>query len=198
MIRKITAAHQNFIIDGAFNNNTDITLTNGDLGITADTFSNNSDSDIKATDLSIIVNNTFFNTNSSTITGNSIYIDAGGYVSNIANSEIKANDLTIITAGNLFNVANDANATDDDKGGKIDVSTNLTIEAAGFSNVSNHGIEGEIDAGTLNLSLAGNINYANDFVNHGTISANNQFFTARNGNFTNTTNILTQQERILE
>ena len=96
--------------------------------------------------------------------------------------------MTIIAAGDFNNVA--ADATVGDFGGRIDVSSNLTIEAAGFSNVSNnHNIKGVIDAGTLNLSLAGNINYANDFVNHGTISANNQFFTARNGNFTNTTNI---------
>ena len=119
---------------------------------------------------------------------NNVYIDAGGSVSNIRNSRIKANNLTIIAAGDFNNVA--ADATVGDIGGLIDVSTNFTIEADDFSNVSNnHNIVGVIDVGTLNLSLAGNINYADDIKNHGTISANNQFFTSRNGNFTNTTNI---------
>ena len=67
----ITATNQNFIVDGAFNsNNTNITLTNGDLGITADTFTN-STSDIEANNLSIVVNNGDFN-NNSTITANSL------------------------------------------------------------------------------------------------------------------------------
>ena len=149
---------------GAFNsNNTDIILANGDLGITADTFTN-STSDIEANNLSIVVNNGDFNNNST----------------------ITANNLTIIAAGDFNNVA--ADATVGDFGGTITTISNLTIEAADFSNVSNnrHNIEGVINAGTLNLSLAGNINYANDIVG---ITANNQSFTARNGNFTNTTEI---------
>ena len=160
----ITATNQNFIVGGAFNsNNTDIILANGDLGITADTFTN-STSDIEANNLSIVVNNGDFNNNST----------------------ITANNLTIIAAGDFNNVA--ADATVGDFGGTITTISNLTIEAADFSNVSNnrHNIEGVINAGTLNLSLAGNINYANDIVG---ITANNQSFTARNGNFTNTTEI---------
>ena len=167
----ITATNQNFIVGGAFNsNNTNITLTNGDLGITADTFTN-STSDIEANNLSIVVNNGDFN-NNSTITANSLNLDG-------------INLSIVVNNGDFNNVA--ADATVGDIGGTITTISNLTIEADGFSNVSNeHGIEGVINAGTLNLSLAGNINYANDIVG---ITANNQFFTARNGNFTNTTNI---------
>ena len=167
----ITATNQNFIVDGAFNsNNTNITLTNGDLGITADTFTN-STSDIEANNLSIVVNNGDFN-NNSTITANSLNLDG-------------INLSIVVNNGDFNNVA--ADATVGDIGGTITTISNLTIEADGFSNVSNeHGIEGVINAGTLNLSLAGNINYANDIVG---ITANNQFFTARNGNFTNTTTI---------
>ena len=39
------------------------------------------------------------------------------------------------------------------------------------------------------LSVEGDFDYANDYLNNGNIDANNQYFTIRNGNFTNSTSI---------
>ena len=50
-------------------------------------------------------------------------------------------------------------------------------------------IDGNISAETLAISVAGDFDYSSDFLNAGTITADNLNFTARNGVFTNDTTI---------
>ena len=46
--------------------------------------------------------------------------------------------------------------------------------------------DGTITADTFALSVEGDFDYASDFLGNGNIEANNQYFTIRNGDFTNT------------
>ena len=48
---------------------------------------------------------------------------------------------------------------------------------------------GDISADTLSLSVAGDFDYSSDFQNNGNINVTNQYFTIRNGDFTNNTTI---------
>ena len=62
------------------------------------------------------------------------------------------------------------------------VAETVSIEAFSFANA------GSITADSLALSVAGDFDYSSDFQNNGNI-ANNQYFTIRNGDFTNNTTI---------
>ena len=57
------------------------------------------------------------------------------------------------------------------------------VTANGFIN------NGSITADTFSLSVAGDFDYTSDFLDNGNIYANNQYFTIRNGDFTNNTSI---------
>ena len=63
------------------------------------------------------------------------------------------------------------------------VAETVSIEAFSFANA------GSITADSLALSVAGDFDYSSDFQNNGNIDANNQYFTIRNGDFTNNTTI---------
>ena len=69
------------------------------------------------------------------------------------------------------------------------VRNDLTISANSFGNNHTRG-DGNIIANTLTLSLIGDFDYASDFLGNGNIEATNQNFIARDGNFTNTANIV--------
>ena len=49
---------------------------------------------------------------------------------------------------------------------------------------------GNIVADTLTISVAGDFDYSSDFQNNGKIITINQYFTIRNGDFSNTTSIV--------
>ena len=63
------------------------------------------------------------------------------------------------------------------------VSGNAGITTNNFTN------DGNISADTLAISVAGDFDYSSDFLNNGTITADNLNFTLRNGAFTNDTTI---------
>ena len=108
-------------------------------------------------------NSNFTNNNSSTIRGNStIEIEAASYVQNTNASTIRTNSLAIVT-GSFNNISSNPSATNP---------------------------AGNVITDSFALSVAGDFNYLDDYLNNGNIShANDQYFTARNGDFTNTTNI---------
>ena len=58
-----------------------------------------------------------------------------------------------------------------------------------FVTTNNFTNYGDITADTLNLSVAGDFDYGSDFLGNGNIEATNQYFTIRNGDFSNNTNI---------
>ena len=68
-------------------------------------------------------------------------------------------------------------------------SDSLVVEGISFITVNSFLNNGEITADTLNLSVAGDFDYASDYLNNGNIAATHQNFTARDGDFTNNTSI---------
>ena len=64
-------------------------------------------------------------------------------------------------------------------------SANDSLTVAGDANITtnNFANAGNITADTLNLSLAGDFDYATDFLDTGTTTAENLNFTARDGVF---------------
>ena len=112
-----------------------------------------------------------------TITANTFALSLAGdfdYRSDFVNAgTITANNLNFTARNGIF--TNDTT---------IDLATgSLGITANSFTNT------GEVVADTFNLSVAGDFDYAADFINNGNITANNLNFTARNGIFTNDTTI---------
>ena len=109
------------------------------------------------------------NTNNFNVTADSFY--------NYDNATINANNFNV-TAGSVFGNWDSATIN----------ANNLTISADSFVNSHILG-DGWLFADTLNLSVAGDFDYISDYLNNGNIYANNQYFTIRNGDFTNNTSI---------
>ena len=160
----IYATNQNFIVrNGDFTNNTSIALV-GNLGITADNFINSGGS---------IIADTF----ALSVAGDFDYAD--NYLNN---GNIDATTLNFQVGGDFsYNYANNDfvwNASD-----SLVVLGSAFVTANGFIN------NGSITADTFSLSVAGDFDYTSDFLDNGNIYANNQYFTIRNGDFTNNTSI---------
>ena len=64
---------------------------------------------------------------------------------------------------------------------------NTTVSRTVSGSFNNTG--GVVSTDIFALSVEGDFDYANDYLNNGNIDANNQYFTIRNGNFTNSTSI---------
>ena len=65
----------------------------------------------------------------------------------------------------------------------------LVVLGSVFVTTNNFTNYGDITADTLNLSVAGDFDYSSDFQNNGNIEATNQYFTIRNGDFSNNTSL---------
>ena len=65
----------------------------------------------------------------------------------------------------------------------------VSVSANSFVNSHPRG-DGNINADTLTLSVAGDFDYATDYLGNGNIDATNQNFIVRNGDFTNNTSIV--------
>ena len=128
---------------------------------------------VSSDSLNIILTNNFAH-NSDSFTGFNNFSNL-----TITTTASLTNNATIDLAGNLGITANSFtnNAT-------IDLAGNLGITANSFTNTG-----GVVSADTFALSLAGDFDYSSDFLNNGTITADNLNFTARNGIFTNDTTI---------
>ena len=122
---------------------------------------------ISANNFNVSAGSTFFNQVSATINANDFNVTAGDRFYNTDSATISANDLTI-SADSFVNtwLGRDGNITAND-----------------FIN------NGVISANTLSLSVAGDFDYGSDFLSNGNVDATNQYFTIRNGDFTNNTSI---------
>ena len=98
----------------------------------------------------------------------------------INNANITA-DTLIITTDEFFN-----NHNGSDQLGNIVVTDRFSLytPSASYTNT------GTVSVDTFALSIAGDFDYASDFLGNGNIDANNQYFTIRNGNFSNTASIV--------
>ena len=96
------------------------------------------------------------------------------------NANITA-DTLIITTDEFFN-----NHNGSDQLGNIVVTDRFSLytPSASYTNT------GTVSVDTFALSIAGDFDYASDFLGNGNIDANNQYFTIRNGNFSNTASIV--------
>ena len=146
-------------------------------------FSNQYYATINANDFNVVAGGDFTNLFSN-ISANNFNVVAGGDFSNsdtdygsIRLSTISANNFNVVAGGSFYNhilaiiKANDFSVTVDN-----------------FFNTHNLG-DGDITADTFNLSVAGDFDYASDYLNNGNIDATHQSFIARNGDFTNNTSI---------
>ena len=132
---------------------------------------------INAASLNVAIADRFYNLHSAEITTNSFNLVAGGLFANRYSSTINADSFNVAAGDSFYNTDSATiNANDTD------------IFANSFVNSHTRG-DGNIIADTLTLSLIGDFDYANDFGNNGNIEANNQYFTIRNGDFTNNTSI---------
>ena len=157
----IDATHQSFTArNGDFTNNTSIDLV-GNLGITADNFIN-TNGNITADTFNLYV------------VGDFDYVDDFG---------------TITTTVLNFNVGGDFSNNDSANDFTWGANDSLVVEGISFITVNSFLNNGEITADTFNLSVAGDFDYASDYLNNGNIDATHQSFTARNGDFTNNTSI---------
>ena len=98
----------------------------------------------------------------------------------INNANITA-DTLIITTDEFFN-----NHNGSDQLGDIVVTDTFSL----YTPSANYTNTGTVSVDTFALSIAGDFDYASDFQNNGNIVANNQYFTIRNGNFSNTASIV--------
>ena len=157
----IDATHQSFTArNGDFTNNTSIDLV-GNLGITADNFIN-TNGNITADTFNLYV------------VGDFDYVDDFG---------------TITTTVLNFNVGGDFSNNDSANDFTWGANDSLVVEGISFITVNSFLNNGEITADTFNLSVAGDFDYASDYLNNGNIDATHQSFIARNGDFTNNTSI---------
>ena len=69
------------------------------------------------------------------------------------------------------------------------IDDSLVVLGSAFITTNSFINTGDITADTLNLSVADNFDYGSEFLGNGNIYANNQYFTIRNGDFSNKTNI---------
>ena len=122
-----------------------------------------------------------FNNSASTLKADNVDIQVTGYILNSDNGMIEATDNLNIVTATLFNVASGAKVVNGNVGGNI-TAANLTIETGTFNNINNDGdINGNINATSFNLSVAGNFDYADK----GTITTTNALNLNVDGNFSN-------------
>ena len=167
-------------------------LTNSEGRIIVNAFNLNVGGDFT---FSKSANNFIWRENDSLTVSGSANITANSFINN---GDISANTLSLSVAGD-FNYASDflgngnidaTNQSITARNGNFTNNTsitlvgNLEITANNFINTG-----GSITADTFTLSVAGDFDYASDFLGNGNIEANNQYFTIRNGNFTNNTSI---------
>ena len=198
--------------DGTFTNNDTIDL-DGNLTITVNSFVNTSGS--ISTDsfaLSVAGNfdyvTDFLNNNINT---NRLNLNVGGnFTNNDSASDFtwgEQNNLTVlgtadITTNNYiqygaidvvgdWTIIANADFTHSNTNNDFVWGTNDSLSVTGNADITtnNFANSGTISAETLAISVAGDFDYSSDFLNAGTITANNQNFTARNGVFTNDTTI---------
>ena len=102
----------------------------------------------------------FYNLHSATINANDFNVTVGGLFANRYDSNINTNNNFNVTAGDNF--YNTDNAT---------ISANdLTISANSFVNTHTRG-DGNINADILTLSVAGDFDYATEYLGNGNINA---------------------------
>ena len=161
---------------------------------TAENFSNESASTISADNFTVtttgdfnhrssiinagsfnVTTNGFYNRDDSTINAGSINATTNVFC-NILDSIINTSSFTVVTD----HFCNTSDSTID-----ADSFNVITNE---FFNTSTVG-DGNIIVNTFTLSVAGDFDYAANFLNQGTITADNLNFTARNGVFTNNATI---------
>ena len=131
---------------------------------------------INANDFNVTAGLTFSNEANATISADNFNVTAGDFY-NYDSATISADNFNVTAGADFYN---DRNAT---------ISANyISISANSFINSHTEG-DGSITADTLSLSVAGDFDYANDFLGNGNINANNQYFTIRNGDFSNNTSI---------
>ena len=143
----------------------------------------NAGGDIEADRLKLDSNGLFRNQNSGGVVGD---INISGLLEVITadrfinNANITA-DTLIITTDEFFN-----NHNGSDQLGNIVVTDRFSLytPSASYTNT------GTVSVDTFALSIAGDFDYASDFLGNGNIDANNQYFTIRNGNFSNTASIV--------
>ena len=193
--------------EGTFTNNTFISQ-NDTITITANSFTNNRL--VFADTFNLSVAGDFDYVNIGSITANVFNLTVGGDFTD----NDTTNDFTW-RANDSLTVGGDADITTNNynQSGAIDVAGTLTVNAnnytynrpnddfiwgandsltvAGDANITtnNFANAGNITADTLNLSLAGDFDYATDFLDTGTTTAENLNFTARDGVFNNDTTI---------
>ena len=193
--------------EGTFTNNTLISRTDT-ITITANSFTNTGR--VVADTFNLSGAGDFDYANRGTITAKAFNLTVdGNFSNNDANSNFTWDDnYSLNVSGNADITTNNYNQS-----GAIDVAGTLTVNAnnytynrpnddfiwgandsltvAGDANITtnNFANAGNITADTLNLSLAGDFDYATDFLDTGTTTAENLNFTARNGVFTNDTTI---------
>ena len=172
----IDANHQNFTIrNGDFTNNTSIVLA-GDFGVIADSFNHQYGSSINAdnfnvtTEGNITINSPVNVNNFNATAGSSFYHDSG---------TINANNLNITAGGRFENYApinaDNFNVT---TGSRFEnysdvISNIISISAENFVNVHTGGTEGYISTNTLTISVAGDFDYEDDYLDNGNISDTN-------------------------
>ena len=130
-----------------------------------------------------ITANSFINTGD--ITADTLNLSVAGdfdYGSEfLGNGNIDANNLNLQVGGDFS--YNDAN---NDFVWNASYSLVVLLGSA-FITANDFINNGEISANTLSLSVAGDFDYGSDFLSNGNVDATNQYFTIRNGDFTNNT-----------
>ena len=164
------------------------TINANNFNVTARDFYNSDNATISANDITIYANS-FINTDTfgdGSITADTLSLSLAGdfdYSSDFQNNgNIKATTLNLQVGGDFSydDASNDFvwNASD-----------SLVVLGSAFITANSFINTGDITADTLNLSVAGDFDYISDYLNNGNIYANNQYFTIRNGDFSNNTSI---------
>ena len=153
-----------------FFNEDNVVINADNFNVTADDFYNQDSATINANDFNVTANR-FYNYTNSSISADNLSI-VGSFFDN-DNSTLKGNNLDIVVSGNFYNSYN----------ANIDAN-NLDISTGYFFNTF-EGVTGNIIADTFTLSVAGDFDYATNYLNNGNIDANNLNFTARDGVFSN-------------
>ena len=114
---------------------------------------------INANNFNVTAGYRFYNLYSATISANNFNVSAGSTFFNQVSATINANDFNV-TAGDRFYNTDSATISAND----------LTISADSFVNSHTRG-DGNLITDTLTLSVAGDFDYADNYLNNGNIEA---------------------------
>ena len=170
----IEANNQYFTIrNGDFTNNTSIVLA-GDFGVTADRFNHQYGSSINVYNFSVTAGTTIIN---SPVNADNFSVTAGGFFHD--SGIINANDFNVTAAGRFENYqaiyADNFNVTTGSGFYNYSnvISNIISISAEDFVNVQTDGTEGYIYANTLTISVEGDFDYEDDYLDNGNIGDTN-------------------------